>query len=336
MSTFPLHQGATVVSTPAWRISIAGHEVTREVTELALSVEYTDHLHGKSDEVAVTFENRDGRWTSGWSPAKGDEVELQIGYVGEPLLPCGVFEIDAFDVQGPPDVFILRGLAARISVTARTRRTAGYEALSLREIAEGIAQRHQLQVVGDIDDVHIDRSTQQEESDLSYLTALARRYGHVFSIRGSQLIFYRLAGLEAGQSVITLNRGDLGRYQLGDQTRAIYRACKLSYTMPSQKATIHETVEAEGITTGDVLRITGQRVESRAQALAQATAALRNANRDQAKGTLEFTGVTRAVAGNAITAVGFGHLDGKYLIEEARHRLSRADGYRTSIEVKRV
>ncbi len=41
-------------------------------------------------------------------------------------------------------------------------------------------------------------------------------------------------------------------------------------------------------------------------------------------------------AGSNVTISGFGEFDGAYLIQGARHRLDRAGGYRTEMEIRRV
>ncbi|MGH7906058.1 MAG: phage protein D, partial [Candidatus Binataceae bacterium] len=49
----------------------------------------------------------------------------------------------------------------------------------------------------------------------------------------------------------------------------------------------------------------------------------------QVTGTLTMPGTTAVAAGSAITISGFGAYDGKYLIQSARHQLTRMRGYVT-------
>jgi phage protein D len=52
--------------------------------------------------------------------------------------------------------------------------------------------------------------------------------------------------------------------------------------------------------------------------------------------SLEGPGNAVLVAGNNIQLIGWGALDGKYLVETAQHHLTRATGYTTSIAARRV
>jgi len=52
--------------------------------------------------------------------------------------------------------------------------------------------------------------------------------------------------------------------------------------------------------------------------------------------SLEGPGNPVLVAGSNVQLSGWGALDGKYLIETARHHLARATGYATSIAARRI
>ena len=85
---------------PMFVLSYEQKNITSDITPYVRSVTYTDYLSGQSDEVEVELEDTDGRWVRAWYPGKGDRLTLKIGYEGEPLLPCGVFEIDEIEKNG--------------------------------------------------------------------------------------------------------------------------------------------------------------------------------------------------------------------------------------------
>lgn len=323
------------VRKPVWRLVVDGKDVSLEISPSVLSVTYMDHAHGKSDEIEVKLENRDHKWSNAWYPSKGDAVELMIGYAGEDLLPCGRFEIDKVTLEGPPDVVGIKCLAAGIIPALRTKRSAGFDGQLLGDIVAKVAARHGYTVLGEIAPLRIARVTQHQETDVSFLARVAEQYGYVFSIRPPQLIFYRRATLEGAGVVWTLKRGQAKRYKFDDETRTLYRACTVSYDDPVTGRTLSRTVSDPNVRKGDVHKITA-RVENAEQADAQARAALHYVNSSNAKSTVVLPGNPRLVGGATVAVEGFGVSDGTYLVQTARHRITREPGYEVELEMTRA
>ncbi len=323
-----------MVLVPQWSLVYEGIDITRDIAPRVISVEYTDNLHGRSDECAIELEDHDGRWRGPWYPAKGDAVNLKAGYEGR-MIPCGTFRIDEIELEGPPDVMRLRGLAAAITQSLRTKKSRAFENRTLAGIAAVIADEHGLIVSGTIDAIGIARVSQADEADLAFLKRLAEDYGHAFAIRDRQLVFHRIGDLETAAPVMTVDRADLIRYALKDKARRIYRACVVTYQDPASGETLTATVTADGIETGDVIKRTF-RVESLAQATDKARAALAQVNDLRLTGEFTVVGEPRLLAGNTVELTGMGRLSGTYLIQTSRHSLNRDAGYTTTLEVRRV
>src|SRR5439155_26340295 len=120
----------------------------------------------------IVLEDRDRRWQGPWFPVRGDIVSLQIGYELEEWgLNCGDFQVDELELKGPPDTFHLKCIAAGITPSLRTPRSAAYEGQTLSQVANTIAARHQLTVVGAPQNVNVAwaRITQRHETDLHFL-----------------------------------------------------------------------------------------------------------------------------------------------------------------------
>jgi phage protein D len=323
------------VKEPVWRLSIAGTDITREITPLVTSVTYTDYATKKSDDIEIEVEDSAGRWKNAWYPTKGDRAELFIGYFGEKLLPCGRFQIDEVEPSGPPDKVTIKALATGVIPDLRTKRSKAYEGQTLKQIAEAVAARHSMTLVGEIEEIIVERMTQREEDDLTFLMRVAEAYGYLFSVRDTSLVFYSIGKLEERPPIVTVRRRDVIEYRLKDKTHAVYKACQVSYENPVTKKVITRTVEAKGIVSGDVLKLT-VRVENEAQAEAQARAALKSANSLQATGTVTIEGEPRLVAGTTVQLEGWGRFDGKYFAEESQHSMTRGDGYRTTPTLKKI
>jgi len=323
------------VRRPIFFLEYEKKDITAYITPFVLSVTYTDHVHGKSDEIEIQLEDRARLWKSSWYPQKGDLITLKIGYEGEPLLPCGSFEIDEIELSAPPDTVTIKGLSTNIKKALRQDNTKAYENKTLKQIAEEIAKKHGFELVGEIKDIKIKRITQKHERDISFLKRIAEDYGYVFKIADGTLVFYEIGKLESADIVFVIDRKDMISYSFRDKTYELYRACEVSYHDPKTKKLITHTEKAEGITKGDVLKI-NERCENKEQAIAKAKAHLHNKNKMQTEGIITLVGNPKLCAGLNIELTGLYILNGKYHIETAKHTIDRASGYKTELEVRRV
>lgn len=309
-------------------------DITTDIVPFVLSVTYTDHEHGKSDEIEIQLEDRVHLWKSGWYPAKGDVMNLMIGYEGEKMLPCGLFELDEIEFNGPPDTVSLRGLATYITKSLRQKNTKAFEDKTLKQVAEEIAQTHKLELLGEIKDLKIKRVTQKEERDLSFLKRIAEEYGYVFRISEGKLVFYEISELEKADSILVIDRKDMLQFNFKDKTNNTFKGVDIKYLDPEHKELISHSIEFAG-ETGDMLKIT-ERCENKEQAIAKAVAALKKGNGLKTEGSFSVSGETRLIAGSNVECTGLYILDGKYHITSSKHIIDRSSKYKTEVEVKRV
>ncbi|MGH7905013.1 MAG: phage late control D family protein [Candidatus Binataceae bacterium] len=325
------------VRSPQWMLTYSGTDITSDISRMVTEVRYTDFLGGRASEVEVAIDDGAKRWQGPWYPSLGAKVSLFIGYGGETLMPCGDFEIDQIELDGPPDAFRLRCLSAYVTPAMRTRTSRAYENQSLLGIAGAIARRYGLTVVGATDpgNLAFTRVTQKNETDLAFLKRLAAAYDYCFSVRGGQLVFYARSALEAQAPVMTIARRDTERFSFENLTRATYQGAQVAYQDPSSKQLLIGSAQAATIPAGDTLKLS-PRVENQRQAVLRAGAELAHSNRRFLSARILTPGTTALLAGNTIALSGWGAFDAAYLIESAHHRLSRAAGYTTEIEVRRV
>ncbi|MBF6569060.1 MAG: hypothetical protein IVW54_09305 [Candidatus Binataceae bacterium] len=325
------------VPSPNWILTYTGQNITADISSMVLSISYIDHLSSRAGELEILVEDSSRQWQGAWYPALGDEVNLLIGYRNAPLLPCGDFEIDQLELDGPPDSFRMRCLSAYITPAMRTRNTFIYENQSLLAIAATVAQKYQLQVVGIADAINpvFSRIVQKHESDVEFLNRIAREHDYDFTVRGSQLIFYFRAALAAEVPQITLTRSDVERFSFQNRTRHIYKAAQLNYFDPDTRQLISQSAEAAGIPTGDTIKLVA-RCDNGQQALLKAQAALDEANSSFIHATFLLPGNTALSAGNTVALSGWGSFDGRYLAVQTEHLLNRKSGYTTKLIMRRV
>jgi len=323
---------AIAVAQPVWLVEYGGKDITADIAPFVLAVTYTDRLEGESDEVEIALDDREGRWKNAWYPTKGDRLTVRMGYEGQPLVPCGEFELDEIELSGPPDTVTLRGVAAGIKPALRTKKSRAFEGMTLRQIAERVARENGLTLAGKVDDITLGRVTQHQEHDLAFLKRISDDYGQVFSVRGDTLTFYELADLQAEAAVLVIDRRRMSRWRLTDKTSRIYCAARVRYFDPKTKKLIETSVDNKAVKGGDSL-IIAERCETRAQAIKRAHAALKKANVRQVEGEVAVMGEPRLVAGSNVELTGLGKLSGAYQIRLSRHLMDRSGGYRTEIEV---
>ncbi len=306
--------------------------ITKDVSPYVTSIEYIDAEHGESDELQITFEDSENLWKGAWIPTKGDSLRAYIGYEAEKLLNCGVFEIDELEYDTPPDIVTVKGLATGIKKPLRQKNSVGYENKTLKQIAKEIADKHGYTLIGEIADVRVDRITQHQERDLTFLTKLAEQYGYIFKIAENNLVFYDVQKLKGAKPMQIFYKSDLLHINLREKTSQKYKAVQVSYFDPKKKKTVKATARNENVAKGDTLKIT-TRCSNRKQAIVQAQAALSTAD-TKIEGSLDFTGNPYLIAGSNIELKGIGHFSGKYHIKRVRHIIDRNSGYKTYCEVE--
>ena len=102
---------------PDFRLLVKGIDVTNELLPQLISLTYTDHDHGKADELSAEMHDRDGLWRGAWCPEHGDKAQLSIMGVD-----AGSFEIDEPNAKigRGGDTFNFSGVSAPISRSLRS------------------------------------------------------------------------------------------------------------------------------------------------------------------------------------------------------------------------
>ena len=328
------------VPAPTFVLFYNGRDITVDLTPFLLSVTYTDNLAGtESDSLDLHLEDVDGRWCDAWFPTKGDRLNLRMGYQGEPLVDCGDFDIDEFELDGPPSQVRIRALAASVMKDLRTARAKAYENTTLAGIVKTVAARHKLNVIGDIEPIPIERVTQLQQEDLKFLKRLAGEYGYAFNVRGDRLTFYRLDALREASEILTLKPVDMARYTFRDRVKEQPKKARVSHHKADAKKVVAYEVASDGQVvakpSADSLNL-NTRAENPTQAHAKSKAALHRAQDEATTATITAWGNPRLVAGVSVGVEGFGRLSGRYQVAASRHELNRGGGYTTELELKRT
>ena len=318
--------------TPTFKLEYNQKNITKDVSDYVVSIDYADYEHGQSDEISITFEDSEGLWNGAWLPSKGDALRLFIGYVGEKLLNCGIFEIDEIEYETPPDTLTVKALATGIKKSFRQENSVGYENKTLKQIANEVAKRHDLTLVGEIEDIKVERITQDHERDLTFLKRLAEQYGYIFKISENNLVFYKTEKLITAESAKIIYKSDVTSARFIEKTSHLYKSVSVAYRNPKTGKDVTATAKNENCVKGDTLKLS-TRAENKQQALIMAKSALQKGNYT-IEGSLSMMGNPMLVAGLNVETKDFGYFSGKYHITEVHHIIDKIMGYSTNAEVK--
>jgi phage protein D len=319
-------------------IRIAGKNVTGDVSPYLSKVRYTDRVEAESDDIALDFEDTGGRWHGSWYPQQGDSLNVKIASGGS-ALDCGLFEIDEVELELSPDVLTVKGIAVPIAKSLRTKNSKAFEKQTLREVAQAIADKHGLTLVGSVGEmqsIEVERKTQDGQTDLSFLAGLAREYGITFSVRGAQLVFVDVSELEARASVMSISREQLSRGHFRDKTSHVYSGAKIAKRdMRTNSVKVYEIIKSTVEGVKDTLTV-NRKADSDDEGKAQAEKALQEKNREKITGAITVPGSVKLVAGVNVDLTGLGKFSGKWHVVSSTHTVEPGSGYVTEAEIRKI
>jgi len=313
-----------------------GKDISTDISENVISIEYVDKLKTEADELSVNLEDAARLWQNAWYPDKGATLQLYIRFGGQQL-NAGNFTIDEIEGNGSAtgDTVSIKAIGATFKKSFRTRRSRAHENKSLREIANTIAGDLGLKVQGNIIDVRPSRTHQYRESSLHFLNRLAEQYGYFFSIRGDVLTFEHYKDIEGRAPSLTFGRSDLISWRVKDNTMQTFTNTRIRYHLPKEKKVISYGVSTDPSDySGDTLELHG-RCENQQQAQLMSEYALHQNNGRMVQGEIETVGNLLLISGNTVRLQQLGKFSGVFLVDGARHTISR-DGYKTSASIYRV
>jgi phage protein D len=340
-------------------------DISADISQYLLSIRYNDKTGKEADELSLTLENVDALWENEWYPEKGAKFSAKLGDKNT-MLDCGQFEIDEIEIAAPPDTVTIRAISAGVTGSLRSSKSVAHEKTTLSQIVNKVAADNHLTVEGAIQDMYFERITQNRECDLAFLRRLAEKYGFMFSVRGTKLVFTDMAGIMASSSIATIDRSDCTSYSIKDKSAKVLRKANISGFNPIKKTVVaktftpttvtnpdgieYQTIGADPTTSGgmadtgigvdlpptedDYSEDTGADDESTAEATGKA-AILQNATNQQ-EGTINIMGDPMLVAGVNFQFTGIGQLSGKYHISESEHSVDKESGYNTTLSIQRV
>jgi phage protein D len=171
-----------------YRITLDGRDLSRHIAPHLVSLTLTESRAEESDTLDLVLDDSQNTFAI---PKRGVVIRLSIGWVGSQLVDKGAFTVDEAEHSGAPDAITIRARSASMTNAMSERREKSWHRQTIGSIVSTIAGRHSLkaaigEALANVAIAHID---QTHESDMSFLTRLAKRYDAVMNVKDSNLLF---------------------------------------------------------------------------------------------------------------------------------------------------
>lgn len=318
---------------PSARLIIDGRDVSTAVfgsDGVLASMTITDEAGIKADCLELELDDREGFK----APRRGTEIKVWLGYEPQPVY-MGRYRVDEWTKGGPLRTLTVTARSAELTTVIRAAKTRAWDKTTVGEIVKKIAGEHSLSAViaPKIAALKIEHIDQQSESDVGFLSRLARRSGATFKLADGKVLMAEKGSstLPSGKpkAVITLRPTDGGRWSATEQGRGDYSAVKCCYMDHGKGKRVFVTA-GSGKPCHTDRRLYGSADEARRAATAQ----LGELTRAKITMSFEGEGNTDMFAEAEVQAVGFDpDVDGQFMIKTVTHTLD-GSGYRTSLALE--
>jgi phage protein D len=217
-------------------------DISQDIAPFLLGFEYTDNESHKADDIQFTLQDRDQRWISDWMPKKTDTVTAAIIVddwfrPGESIsLPCGTFQVDEIELEGPPHTVRIKAISVPVSSSARGEtKTRAWEKISLREIATAIASNAGMSIMFESDtNPQYLRIDQLETSDLAFLQQMCDKACVSLKVTDNQVVIFDERKYEAKDGIrdITQDGGDVKSFHFRSKSAGTAKSAEVSYSDP--------------------------------------------------------------------------------------------------------
>lgn len=319
-----------------YRITLDGRDLSLLVAPHLISLALSESRADEADTLDIVLDDSQGIFAI---PKRGVTIRLSIGWVGAQLVDKGSFTVDEIEHSGAPDVITIRARSASMTHAMSARREKSWHRQTIGSIVGAIADRHSLkaaigEALGSVAIAHID---QTHESDMSFLTRLAKRYDAVMNVKASHLLFMSIGIGETASGepleVLHLTRasGDQHRYHVAQ--RESYAAVRASYH--SNGKAKRESVRA-GAEDSRNVKVLPDNYATEAEARAAAQAEYTRTQRGQA--TMSYTlalGRPEVFPEMNVAVSGFKpDIDAtQWLVKKATHAIGEG-GFTTALELE--
>jgi phage protein D len=326
--------------TPDFRITSDSGDLTAKIKAHFLSLTIEDNAGIDSDTLTIELDDVD------WNiniPKRGVKLDAYLGYKGQALVLMGKYVVDSTDYTLAPNKLTIKAKAADVYLASKEKglKKRSFDNTTLGAVVERIAGDMGLKAavspeMAGIEVKHID---QTDESNLHFLTRLAKKYDATAKPAGGKLVFVKTgAGTTASGNPLPSITVALSDIQPGARWAAAGRG-----EYDGAEASWHDkgAAKKQAVTSGGENR-KKLRGTFATEADAKAAVDAENTRLQREPTTLELTlkqgnALVRAEM-HVLTDDSFRkpELIGKWLVKRCTHKLAKKPGYSTSVSLERL
>lgn len=197
---------------PGLRLTLEdGTDLADKIDPRFLSLSLSEKRGGESDTLELTIQNHDGAMVM---PKKGVYLSLALGWidgidVSIGLVDKGRFKVDEVELEGPPEIIIIRARAADMTGVHRKRQDKVWKDTTLGAIITAIASEggQSASVHPDLASIEVKAIEQGTKSNKLFVKHLGRRYDAVATWKNKTLVFMPIgsATTASGKAIPTFN-----------------------------------------------------------------------------------------------------------------------------------
>ncbi|SDE41996.1 phage late control D family protein [Paraburkholderia lycopersici] len=273
--------------TPEYKITLDGKDLTSKIAPRLVSLSVSESRGDDADMLDIVLDDEKGDLAI---PSRGQLLQVSFGWSDTGLFDKGTFTVDEVEHSGAPDILTIRARSASMTKDMGERREKSWHGQTIGAIVRTIAGRHGLKpaiadALAKIAIAHID---QTHESDMSFLTRLAKRYDAVMNVKQSNLLFMpighgtSLSGKTLDSLDIKRTSGDQHRYHISEREK--YAGVRAHYHGTGRKKRESVVIGGEN---NHSIKVLPETYATEADARAAATAEYKRTQRSQA--TLSYT-----------------------------------------------
>ena len=317
---------------PCFRVVANGSDISNVIEELFEYISVTDQTGIESDTCEIGI--IDDPVTPIAIPPRGAELEIFMGY-DDTFVSMGKYVVDEIELESPPEKMVIRGRAAaqtasksgQVSMQTQKIRTWAKDT-TIEATVRKIAKEHNLDfmVSDSLKAVKLPQTSQSDESDLSFLFRLAKRYDAICKPAGAKLLFVKRGEIQL--DVLSLSRYQLSKWSMVRSSRDS-TGTVIAYWHEKAKAKKHEVKLGDG----EPVRRLRHAYADAASAKAAAQAALDKSKRDEDKLSITLPGDPYISAESPVTISEIRDgIDGDWIVDSVTHKIDKSVGFNTSFE----